>query len=165
MLFKEETVPSMLETGQGLGWRDRKKNPSVLCHAEAMAKCIKASFRSTVWSVWQVSFFFFLVAGQLTVWTEQEHQICKSKKIFVRWRGRVEWAGGMMGHLGFFFFHRHERAFVSQSTAVWGLTVFSKYLQGTYEYLINIPLRLRGNAISKRWLYKASWSHTLCLTV
>lgn len=48
MLFKEETVPSVLETGQGLGWRDRKKNPSVLCHAEAMAKCIKASFRSTV---------------------------------------------------------------------------------------------------------------------
>lgn len=47
MLFKEETVPSVLETGQGLGWRDRKKNPSVLCHAEAMAKCIKASFRST----------------------------------------------------------------------------------------------------------------------
>lgn len=63
-----------------------------------------------------------------------------------------------MGHLGFFFFfcHRHERAFVSQSTAVWWLTVFSKYLQGTYEYLINIPPRLRGNAISKRWLYKAS---------
>lgn len=165
MLFKEETVPSVLETGQGLGWRDRKKNPSVLCHAEAMAKCIKASFRSTVWSVWQVSFFFF--SGWATDCLDRAGTSnMQEQKIFVRWRGRVEWAGGMMGHLGFFFFfHRHERAFVWQSTAVWGLTVFSKYLQGTYEYLINIPLRLRGNAISKRWLYKASWSHTLCLTV
>lgn len=163
MLFKEETVPSVLETGQGLGWRDRKKNPSVLCHAEAMAKCIKASFRSTVWSVWQVS-FFFLVAGQLTVWTEQEHQICKSKRSLY---DEEEGLNGQEGRWDIwdFFFHRHERAFVWQSTAVWGLTVFSKYLQGMYEYLINIPLRLRGNAISKRWLYKASWSHTLCLTV
>lgn len=165
MLFKEETVPSVLETGQGLGWRDRKKNPSVLCHAEAMAKCIKASFRSTVWSVWQVSFFFFSGwatdcldrAGTSNM--QEQKDLCTVKR--KGWMGRRD--DGTFGI--FFFFHRHERAFVSQSTAVWGLTVFSKYLQGTYEYLINIPLRLRGNAISKRWLYKASWSHTLCLTV
>lgn len=84
---------------------------SSLYHGQAMAKHIKASFRSPVWSV-RSCLFSSCVDSQPTVWTVREHQACRSKEAATfsnfrrKGRGRVEWAGGRcregIGHLGIF---------------------------------------------------------------
>lgn len=60
--LKAGTVPSVREPGQGWGWMDRKEEESLICsllyHGEAMAKHIKASFRSPVWSVCSFTSFY-----------------------------------------------------------------------------------------------------------
>lgn len=152
---------------------DRKGEESLICsppyHGQAMAKHIKASFRSPVWSVCSC-LFSSCVDSQPTVWTVREHQACRSKEeatfsIFRRrkGRGRVEWAGGRCrgGDWAFGdFCQKHERAFV-----LGGMQCSEDWLCSPciYRGCMNIWLmshRLRGSAISVHWLYKASWSPT-----
>lgn len=149
--LKEGTVPSVREPGQGWGWMDRNEEESLICsllyHGKAMAKHIKASFRSPVWSLcssMSFFFYFFLVDGRPAVWTEREHQVCRSKggaafSNFGRWkgRGRVELAGGRGRDIWGFLSETWKSICAGGHTAFWGLTVFSMYLLGMYEYLIN----------------------------
>lgn len=63
--LKAGTVHSVRKPGQGWECMDRKEEESVICsppyHGEAMAKHIKASFRSPLWSVCSsVVFLLFL---------------------------------------------------------------------------------------------------------
>ncbi len=109
-----------------------------------MAKHIKASFRSPVWSVCSSMSFFYLVDGRPAVWTEREHQECTSKapatfSNFGRWKGRgsVEWTGGRGRDIWGFLSETWKSICAGGHAALWGLTVFSVYLQGMYEYLIN----------------------------
>lgn len=103
--LKEGTVPSVRKPGQGGRWTDRKREESLICsllrHGEEMAKHIKASFRSPVWSVFVHVSFFLLADDQPSVWTEREHQVCRGKgPVTFPNFGRLEGLNGQEGGVG-----------------------------------------------------------------
>lgn len=146
-----------LEPGQGWGWTDGEEEETLICshHGEAMATYIKASFRSPVWSQWtaerlcgqsgNIKYAAAKRAGDiLQIWTMEGLN------------GQEGGGGGTFGD----FCEKHERAFVLGGTQRSEGWLCSPCI---YRACMNIWLmshRLKGNAISERWLYKASRSHT-----
>ena len=175
--LKGGTVLSGREPGQGWGWMDgqkrQKNSSSVLYHGKAMAKCIKASFRSPrliCVFVYVVCFFFLFVDGRPAVWTKRENQVCRRKKE----RGHSsaledgeEEEGGMDRRevqggddtFGDSSCPKHERAFVLGGTERSGCWMFFMYLQGMYEYLIN-ESQAQGKCSRRVALQSQPISHT-----
>lgn len=113
--FLKEGTVSLGESGQGWGWMDRKEEESLICslvyHGEAMAKHIKASFRSPVWSVCSsVVVFSGRPTGCVDRAGTSSMQEQRIGNILLLWtmerKRRVEWTGGWrrqgMGYLGIF---------------------------------------------------------------
>lgn len=142
--LKAGNVPSVRRPGQGWECMDRKDEESLICsllyHGEAMAKHIKASFRSPVWSVCSSVSLFFLCrrptgcvdrAGTSSMQKQRSGDILQLWKMERRrkgWRGWDIWG---------FLSVTWKGICAGGHTALWGFTVFSVYLQGMYEYLIN----------------------------
>lgn len=147
------TVPSVSLPGQGWECTDGQTEETPACsrprRGEATAKAIKASFSSAVWPVLfaRVFLLFSPMDDRPAVWTERGHQIrgCRrSGHNFPTLEDRKEEEGWRrlegMGHLGIFFFFLSvtwKAICAGGHAALWGLAVFSVYLQGMYEYLIN----------------------------
>lgn len=136
--LKEGTVPSVREPGQGWGWMDRQAEESLICsllyHGEAMAKHIKASFRSPDWSV--PFFFFFFVDDRLCGQSGNiKYAEAKARRHSPTLGEGKEGLNGQEG--GGFLAETWKSVCAGGHTSFWGLTVFSMYLQGMYEYLIN----------------------------
>lgn len=149
--LKEGTVPSVGDPGQGWEWMDRKEEESPICslvyHGEATAKHIKASFRSTVWSVCSSVVVF---SGRPTGCVDRAGPSSMQKQkgpgnILLLWKmerkrkgwmdRRVAWGGD--GGIWGFLSETWKSICARGHRTLWGLTVFSVYLQGMYEYLIN----------------------------
>lgn len=147
--LKEGTVPSLREPGQGWGWMDGEEEESLICsplyHGEAMAKHIKASFRSPVWSQCSsMSFFFFCrrPTGCVDRAGTSSMQRQRSSNILRLWRmerKRKGWMGRRGGDGTFGdFCEKHERAFVLGGTQrSEGWLCSPCIYRGMYEYLIN----------------------------
>ncbi len=169
--LKEGTVPSVRETGQGWGWMDRQEEEALICsllhHGEAMAKHIKASFRSPVWSQSSsVPFFIFCRrpngcvdrAGTSSMQRQRSGNILRLWKMERKrkgWMGRREG----MGHLGIFVRHMKERLCWGAHSALRIDCVLHVFTGGCMNIWL-MSHRLGGNVISEQWLYKASPSHS-----
>lgn len=132
--LKEGTVSSVREPGQGWGWTDRGEEESLVCsllhHGEAEAKHIKASFRPPVWSLCVRP--PLCVSRRSTVCVDEAGTSSMQRRpaTFSKFgRPRLDIWG--------FLSVTWKSICAGGQAALWGLTVFSVYLLGMYEYLIN----------------------------
>lgn len=158
--LREGTVPGVGVPGQGWGRMDREEEESLICshlhHGAAVAKCIKASFRSPVWSV---CLSMVVLRGRPTGCADragtssiQQQRISDILMPWMRerkrkgWMDRREAEGGGRGIWGFLS-QTWKHICAGGHRPLWGSAVFTMYLQGCMNIWL-MSHRLEGNAIS-----------------